>query len=129
MKNRISQIRKNNNMTQEAFAKKLNLSKNFVWMLEKGERVASDRTIADICREFNVNEKWLRTGDGEQTTKLTRNQEIAKFANDIMELPDKNIKKRLINALSKFDERDWKALEKLLDCLNDDMLESENGGE
>lgn len=107
-------------MTQDAFAEKLGLSKNFVWMLEKGERVPSDRTISDICREFNVNETWLRTGEGEPTIKLTRNQEIAKFANDVMQLPDENIKKRLIECLSRFDERDWETVEKLLNTLKGD---------
>ena len=37
MKNRILKIRKDNKLTQDAFAERLNLSKNFVWMLEKGE--------------------------------------------------------------------------------------------
>lgn len=62
MKDRILKIRKENKLTQDAFAERLNLSKNFVWMLEKGERIPSDRTISDICREFNINEEWLRNG-------------------------------------------------------------------
>lgn len=32
---------------------------------EKGERNLTDRTISAICREFNVNEEWLRIGEGE----------------------------------------------------------------
>lgn len=62
MKDRILKIRKDNKLTQDAFAERLNLSKNFVWMLEKGDRAPSDRTILDICREFNINEEWLRSG-------------------------------------------------------------------
>lgn len=62
MKERILKIRKDNKLTQDAFAEKLNLSKNFVWMLEKGERVPSDRTISDICRIFGISEDWLRNG-------------------------------------------------------------------
>ena len=60
---RVLQIRKENKMTQDDFAKKIKLSKNFVWMLEKGERVPSDRTISDICREFSISEEWLKTGN------------------------------------------------------------------
>lgn len=41
------------------------MSKVNISRLEKGERNITDRTIADICREFNVNEEWLRTGEGE----------------------------------------------------------------
>lgn len=65
MKERILRIRKESKLTQDAFAERLGLSKNFVWMLEKGERVQSDRTIADICREFNINKEWLLTGNGD----------------------------------------------------------------
>ena len=65
MKERILRIRKESKMSQDAFAEKLGLSKNFIWMLEKGERVPSERTIADICREFNINKEWLLTGNGD----------------------------------------------------------------
>lgn len=117
MKDRILRIRKESKMTQDAFAEKLGLSKNFVWMLEKGERIPSDRTISDICREFGYNEEWLRTGNGEPTIKRTRSQEIGKFASETMNLPDENIKNRLIAALAKLDERDWETIEKILDGL------------
>lgn len=65
LKDRILKIRKESKLTQDAFAERLGLSKNFVWMLEKGERVPSDRTIADICREFNINKEWLLTENGD----------------------------------------------------------------
>ena len=42
------------------FAKKINLTKNYISLIETGNRVPSDRTISDICREFHVNEEWLR---------------------------------------------------------------------
>lgn len=117
MKDRIIKIRKDNKMTQDSFAKRLNLSKNFVWMLEKGERIASDRTISDICREFSVNEVWLRTGEGEPTIKLSKNQEIAKFANDVMKLPDDDIKKRMVEALAKLSENEWEVIIKIVESL------------
>lgn len=117
MKDRILQIRKENKLTQDAFAERLNLSKNFVWMLEKGERTASDRTISDICREFGVNENWLRTGEGEAAIKKTRSQEIGLFAGEVMNLPDENVKKRLIDALAKLDERDWETIEKIVNSI------------
>lgn len=65
MNNRIAYLRNSLNLTQDSFAQSIGLSRNYVWMIEKGERIPSDRTIADICRIFNVNEIWLRTGVGE----------------------------------------------------------------
>lgn len=71
MNRRIASIRKISNLTQDDFGTRIGLSRNYVWMIEKGERIPSDRTIADICREFNVNEHWLRTGEGEMFKEET----------------------------------------------------------
>lgn len=65
MNDRIKELRKLLKITQNEFADRLNLSRNFIFMVEKGDRQPSDRTISDICREFNVSEHWLRTGEGE----------------------------------------------------------------
>ena len=65
MKNRIKQVRKNANLTQKKFADALNISQNFANQVETGNRNPSDRTILDICRVFNINENWLRTGEGD----------------------------------------------------------------
>lgn len=107
MKDRILKVRKKENLTQEAFAERLNLSKNFVWMLEKGERTPSDRTIADVCREFNISEEWLRTGKGEMqiedykenrysinVAKLQRadNETIIRWVNAIAETSPETLK-------------------------------------
>lgn len=76
---RVLKIRKASGLSQAAFAEQLNLSQNFIWMVEKGQREPSDRTISDICREFNVNEQWLRTGQGNMFLPKTRAQEIGEI--------------------------------------------------
>lgn len=65
MISRMIAIRKNVGLNQEQFAKRLGLSRSFVNQVETGKKNISDRTISDICREFHVNEIWLRTGEGE----------------------------------------------------------------
>ena len=65
MKDRFKELRKELNVTQQEFADKLKISRNFVAQIEMGSKVPSDRTIDDVCREFNVNEEWLRTGNGD----------------------------------------------------------------
>ncbi len=62
---RISLIRKNMNISQEDFGKRINVTRSAISNYEKGTRNIMDRVISDICREFNVNEKWLREGTGE----------------------------------------------------------------
>ncbi len=63
---RVKYLRKDIlNLTQEIFAEKIMLKRNSLAQIEIGRNSITDRTIADICREFNVNEDWLRVGQGE----------------------------------------------------------------
>lgn len=78
---RFLEIRKANGLSQAAFAEQLNLSQNFIWMVEKGQREPSDRTISDICRIFAIREEWLRTGSGEMQEPMTKEEEIAQLVN------------------------------------------------
>ena len=66
IKDRIKTIRKELGLTQTEFANRLSLSQNFIAQVESGKKNVSERTVSDICREFNVNEDWLRTGEGSQ---------------------------------------------------------------
>ena len=79
MKNRIHELRKDLHLSQEQFADNLGLSRNFISLVEKGDRNISDRTISDICRLYKVNEDWLRTGEGQMYVELTRESEIAEI--------------------------------------------------
>ena len=61
---RIKELRKALSLTQTAFGERIGLKQNSVALLEAG-RATSDQPIFAICREFRVNEEWLRTGAGE----------------------------------------------------------------
>lgn len=65
MKERLIELRKKIGLSQEAFGAPINLSRSTITNYELGTRVIPDRTIADICRVYNVNEEWLRSGTGE----------------------------------------------------------------
>lgn len=84
MNSRIVEIRKSENLTQDEFAKRIGLSRNYIWMIEKGERTPADRTIADICREFEINEHWLRSGVGNMKSETTQRDKIARFLSDVL---------------------------------------------
>ncbi len=62
MINQIIFLREHEGLSQEKFAKRLGLSRNFINQAENGKKNLSDRTVNDICREFNINEDWLRYG-------------------------------------------------------------------
>lgn len=68
LKDRIRQARAGVGLTQPELAEKIGLTKNFVSLIENGQRSPSDRTISDISRVCLVNEGWLRTGEGNRST-------------------------------------------------------------
>ena len=65
MKDRIKEIRKTLNLTQQEFADRLGIKRGGIANYEIGRNDPSDSVISLICREFNVNEQWLRYGNGD----------------------------------------------------------------
>lgn len=65
MHERIKEIRKKLDLTQQEFANRIGVKRNTVATYEMGRSAPSDAAISLICREFNINEDWLRTGSGE----------------------------------------------------------------
>lgn len=111
---RIKQIRNSKKLTQDDFAEIIGLTKNFISLIETGNRTPSDRTISDICRVFHVNESWLRTGDGEMFKPLNRDAELAAFLGDIMKDEDDDYRRRLLSVLQRLDRiEDWELLERV----------------
>ena len=123
MHNRIRQVRMNANLSQTEFAQRINLSKNFISLVENGGREPSDRTIRDICREFGVNETWLRTGAGDPFLPSVREQEIAALTKTLMSDRPESFRSRLVTALLKFppDAPEWEALEKIYDSIEAEL--------
>lgn len=111
---RISKIRKDANMTQDAFAEKLGLTKNFISLIETGKREPSDRTIKDICREFNINYKWLTEGVEPMHEEL----DVPSMARiDAIMAGEDSFAKNLFREFAKLDENEWKVLEKIINNL------------
>lgn len=78
----------------------------------------SDRTIQDICREFGVNEVWLRTGEGEPFKERTREEEIMRFAVQTCKGSDDFIK-AYVAMLAKLSPEGWKGLQEMYDKLSE----------
>ena len=114
MKDRIKQIRQHADMTQLQFAEKIGLSRNYVAMIEIGQREPSDRTIADICREFGVDRVWLETGAGEPFRPVDRDEEIAAILGKAISGND-TARDRLIRAFSKLPDEMFEQAEKILE--------------
>lgn len=81
MKNRIKNLRKALNLTQQEFADRLNIGRGTLANYEVGRNEPIDAVISLICHEFGVNEGWLRTGEGAMFTK-TPNTALEELAVD-----------------------------------------------
>lgn len=118
LKDRFKELRKKLNVTQQEFADKLKISRNFVAQIEMGSKIPSDRTINDVCKEFNVREEWLRCGNGEMFYPENKNDEISNLLGYVAKADDDDFKYRLINALAKLDDSGWDSLEMLIDAIS-----------
>ncbi len=123
MHNRIRQVRMNANLSQTEFAERINLSKNFISLVENGGREPSDRTIRDICREFGVNEIWLRTGIGDPFQQSLRAQEISALVRTLLDDRPEAFRARLVTALLRFssDAPEWEALENIYNSIEAEL--------
>lgn len=117
---RISTVIKSSGLTKTAFSKKIGLSQPFVSQLASGDASPSDRTIVDICREFGVSEHWLRTGDGEMFVRLSREEEITKFAMSIVRNPDSEFQRRFVSVLAQLTPEQWQLMEQMAHQLIDE---------
>ena len=117
MNERLRKLRKTLDLTQQAFADKLGIARGNIGAYEVGKNALSDAVISLICREFDVNENWLRTGEVEMFIELTKEEEIASFIGGVLRDEDDSFKKRLISGLAALDETGWEVLENFLNSI------------
>lgn len=85
MNERIRRVRKEAGLTQTEFGAKIGIKGNTITNYEKGLRTPSDAVIFSMCREFNIDEHWLRTGEGTPDRKLTPSEEIEKIVRNLLD--------------------------------------------
>lgn len=111
---RIAWCVKDSKLTKTAFSEKLNVSQAFISQLCSGAKMPSDRTIADICREFNISELWLRTGKGEPHIQRDEDEEFLEVMEQI-HMSDDELIKRIIKAYWFMEDEEKAAIRKLID--------------
>lgn len=121
---RIQQIIIKKGINKTEFARKIKVSQAYVSQLCSGTKTPSDRTIADICREFDVNEYWLRTGEGDMFIQRSRGDQISAFVSDILNGPP-DFRQRFISVLSRMTPEEWDLLEKKILELADEIKKAD----
>ena len=65
MREKLRKLRAELKLSQAAFGAKLGLGQRAIADVEIGRNKLTERNFENICRVFNVNPEWLRTGEGE----------------------------------------------------------------
>ena len=118
MGERIREIRKALGMTLEQFGERIGISAQSVSRIETGINNPSEQTIRAIIREFDVNEYWLRTGEGTgMFVKKSPEEELSAFFGSIIKSGTDDSRRRLITALSKLGPDEWDVLRKIADDM------------
>ena len=120
MKDRVKLIRKKLGMTQEEFSKKLGLARNSIANYEIGRREPTTAIITSICREFGVNEVWLRTGEGGEENMFTKISDDDRYSLNLgkLSVTENQIAKNMWNAIAEASPEKLKHIEEFMKaCL------------
>lgn len=111
MKDRIRTVRKHYRLTQSEFGARIGAKQTSVANWETGSRTPLDSIISLICREFSVNERWLRTGEGEMIRDQDRENALMEWVGTVLADEPESFRKRYLTLLMNFTPEDWKRAE------------------
>ena len=97
-------------MNKSQFAESINVSPQFISAVCAGTKQPSDRTIADICRVYNVNEDWLRDGTGDPFMKMSREETVAEYVGRITGEHITDIDESIIKFMAETPVEEWESL-------------------
>lgn len=112
MNERLKKLRKALDLTQQEFADQIGIKRNSFANYETGRNTPIDAIIVSICREFNVNEDWLRDGIGDMFLPTDRNADIAKLTKQLLNEESDSFKNRFVSMLANLTVEEWEFLER-----------------
>ena len=121
MNERIKELRKALGLTLEKFGERLGVSRAALSNIENGNRSVTDQMFKSICREFSVNEEWLRDGTGEMF--LLPDDETAALVSEILENPDERFYQAVLNLVRTYEQLS-PASKQVLDDFMDKAIEN-----
>ena len=101
---RVKKIRKSLNLTLEKFGEKLGVGRTAISNIEKGNRKLTNQMTRSICREFGINEVWLRTGEGGDDNMFTKVSEDDRYSLNLGRLSIEECKNQIIEMVKQMQE-------------------------
>lgn len=112
MNERIRKLRKHLDLTQQKFGERLGIKGTTIANYELGRNEPIDAVISLICREFNVNEEWLRHGTGEMFIEMDDEDMLMEWAGEVLGNQSDSFRRRFVKMLMSLTEDEWKLLER-----------------
>lgn len=112
MNDRLKKLRKALDLTQQEFSDRIGIARGNIGAYEVGKNSPSDAVITLICREFNVNEEWLRTGAGDMFLPVDRNTDLARLTKLLLNEESDSFKNRFVSMLANLTVEEWEFLER-----------------
>lgn len=116
---RIKAVRKHFKLTQAEFGERIGVKGNTIANYELGRNAPVDAIFSLLCREYGVNEIWLRTGEGEMFQAMTENEELSAYAGDVLAAAPDDIRKRFLAAQAKWTPDMWAVFAKIVDSFTE----------
>lgn len=117
---RVKAIRKELNMTLEQFGEKLGVTKTAISYVENNKRNLTEQMLLSICREFGVNEIWLRTGEGDVENMFTKLSDDDLYSINLgkLSITENQLAKNMLNAIAEASPEKLKHIEEFMKtCL------------
>lgn len=124
---RISELIESLGMKKVRFAERIKVDQSYITKLTKGIGQPSDLLITAICREFSVNENWLRNGQGDMFVETAQEDKILSFMRDAMH-GNPDFRRHLLSVLARMTPEEWTLLEKKAWELVEEMKKADPKG-
>ena len=124
MKERIKKLRQELGVSQDEFGRRLGVTRGAVTNIELNKVEPKPLFVDLICREFNVNEEWLRTGEGEMFKPKSRNEELFEFVTNAIGEPT-GIQAKLLSIMARLTDEQWKVLNDIANEMAKEAAEEE----
>lgn len=119
MNQRIKKLRLELGLSQDEFAAKLGFTRGVIANIELNRTEPKPKFLELMCRIFNVDEYWLRTGEGEMFVKVSEDEELAAYVGHVLGGRDSDLQRSIISFMSKLPPETWEVIEaKAREVLN-----------
>lgn len=116
MNSRIKVVRNAYGLTLEKFGNRLGVSKAAISRIERGDRSVTEQMVKSICREFGINEEWLRTGNGPMRIEYSNEERYSINVAKLQRTDDETLM-RWVNAIAETNPEALKEIESFMKKL------------